>query len=299
MIHPYQRLFRLRTQDGFMMSSHLVINDDAGMGASREIPILIEVHGLLGNFLARGTPRLLPQALRERGIYSFSINTRLAFTGQITEKGIFDDTIHDIDAAVSFLTQEGFNNIFILGYSLGASMVLHWAGNRQVPNVRGLILEGTHYAIPDSQKKRLAKWNSIPTYDEVYTRAKTILKNDPYNSPNDELFVIYQARGPSRAPLHDEIFTYKTWWHMMGPEAYAAMAHKQIGKVKIPVLLIRGENDPLIEPWEGEALKCIAYEAGNAQVKVKTITQAGHDCMDNPEAMVSEIVTMVYSNIYS
>jgi pimeloyl-ACP methyl ester carboxylesterase len=139
----------------------------------------------------------------------------------------------------------------------------------------------------------------MPTYEEVYTRAKRILKNDPYNSPNDEVFVIYQARGPSRTPVHDEIFTYKTWWHMMGPEAHAAMAHKQIGKVKIPVLLIRGENDPLIEPWEGEALRRIAHEAGNSQVIVKTISQAGHDCMDNPEAMVSEIVRMVFSVNYS
>jgi pimeloyl-ACP methyl ester carboxylesterase len=217
----------------------------------------------------------------------------------MTGKGIFDDTIHDIDAAVTFLTQEGFKNIFILGYSLGASMVLYWAGNRQVPNVRGLVLEGTHYAIPESQKKRLAKWNSTPTYEEVYTRAKTMLKNDPYHSTNDELFVIYQARGPSRTPLHDEIFTYKTWWHMMGPEAHAAMAHKQMGKVQIPILLIRGENDPLIEPWEGEALRLIAHEAGNSQVMVKTIPQAGHDCMENPEAMVSEIVDMVFSISHS
>ena len=295
MIHPQQNLVRLRTQDGFMMSSYRVIKEDEVRETIRETPILIEVHGLLGNFLARGTPRLLPQALRERGIWSFSINTRLAFAGQMTGKGIFDDTIHDIDAAVTFLTQEGFKNIFILGYSLGASMVLHWAGNRQVPNVRGIVLEGTHYAIPESQKKRLAKWNSTPTYEEVYTCAKTMLKNDPYNSTNDELFVIYQARGPSRTPLHDEIFTYKTWWHMMGPKAHAAMAHRQMGKVQIPVLLIRGENDPLIEPWEGEALRRIAHEAGNSHVMVKTIPQAGHDCMENPEAMVSEIMDMVFS----
>jgi predicted alpha/beta-fold hydrolase len=153
MIHPHQKLFRLRTQDGFMMSSYLVIKEDEVRETIRETPILIEVHGLLGNFLARGTPRLLPQALRERGIWSFSINTRLAFAGQMTGKGIFDDTIHDIDAAVTFLTQEGFKNIFILGYSLGASMVLHWAGNRQVSNVRGLVLEGTHYSIPESQNE--------------------------------------------------------------------------------------------------------------------------------------------------
>ncbi|UCE62565.1 MAG: hypothetical protein JSU59_06650, partial [Nitrospirota bacterium] len=148
-IHPGQRLLRFRAQDGFLITSHLMTGRFGPTDAKCEIPILIEVHGLLGNFLARGTPRLLPPALLERGFYSFSINTRLAFAGQMNGRGIFNDTIYDIDAAVNVLTQEGFRNIFILGYSLGASMVLYWAGNRTDLNVRGLILEGVHYSIPD------------------------------------------------------------------------------------------------------------------------------------------------------
>lgn len=291
-IHAEQKLIRFRAHDGFLITSHLVTGESGATDALREAPILIEVHGLLGHFLARGTPRLLPQALLECGFCSFSINTRLAVAGQINGRGIFDDTIYDIDAAVDFLTQEGFKNIFILGYSLGASMVLYWAGNRADSNIRGIILEGVHYSIPDTQRKRLAKWGSTPTYDELYKQAQAVLGNDPYNSLNDETVVIYRARGPSRMPLHDEIFTYKTWWHMMGPEAYAAMACKHIGKVKYPMLLIRGENDPIIENWEGPALARISNEANNQQVRVHEIPQAGHDCMENPQAMLKEIVSM-------
>ena len=291
-IHPGQHLIRFRAQDGFLITSHLVTGESGDTGALRNVPILIEVHGLLGHFLARGTPRLLPHALLEHGFCSLSINTRLAFAGQMNGIGIFNDTFYDIDAAVNFLTQEGFKNIFILGYSLGASMVLYWAGNRTDPNIRGLILEGAHYSIPDTQRKRLAKWGSIPTYDELYKQAKTVLGDDPDNSRNDETVVIYRARGPSRKPLHDEIFTFKTWWHMMGPEANAAMAHKHIGKVRIPMLLIRGENDPIIEDWEGPALARITKDSNNQQVSVHEIPQAGHDCMENPQAMLQEIVSM-------
>ncbi len=293
MIHPNQRLFRLRAQDGYVVSAHLVLHHDDERTTRHTTPILLEVHGLLGHFLARGTPRQLPQALRDRGIGSFSINTRLAFAGQMTGKGIFDDTIHDIDAAVAFLEQEGFRNIFILGYSLGASMVTYWAGNRSHPHVRGIILEGTHFSLPDTQRKRLEKWGSTPTYEKLYAQAKTLLGDDPANSPHDETVVIYQARGPSRRPHHDEIFTYKTWWHMMGPEAYAAMAHRHIPKIQVPALLLRGDQDPLIEEWEGEALRDIAQEAGNSDVTVRIIPCAGHDCMDNPEAMIQEIASMV------
>ena len=291
-IYPEQRLIRFRATDGFLITSHLMTRKSSTINAIREIPILIEVHGLLGNFLARGTPRLLPPALLERGFFSFSINTRLAFAGQINGRGIFNDTIYDIDASVKFLRQEGFRNIFILGYSLGASMVLYWAANRTDPNIKGLILEGVHYSIPDSQKKRLAKWGSSPTYAELYKQAQGVLGDDPYNSPNDETVVIYRARGSSRKPLHDEIFTYKTWWHMMGPEAHAAMAYKHIEKVKVPMLLIRGQNDPIIEDWEAPALARIASNANNQQVKVIEIPHAGHDCMENSQAMLKEIVSM-------
>ena len=290
--HPEQRLIRFRATDGFLLTSHLMTTASGTPDAIREVPILLEVHGLLGNFLARGTPRLLPPALFERGFCSFSINTRLAFAGQMNGRGIFNDTIYDIDAAVKFLTQEGFQNIFILGYSLGASMVLYWAANRTDQDIKGLILEGVHYSIPDSQKKRLAKWGSSPTYAELSKQAQGVLGDDPYHSPNDETVVIYRARGPSRQPLHDEIFTYKTWWHMMGPEAHAAMAYKHIGKVEVPVLLIRGENDPIIENWEAPALAQIARKANNQQVKVIEIPHAGHDCMDNSQAMLKEIVSM-------
>ena len=40
------------------------------------------------------------------------------------------------------------------------------------------------------------------------------------------------------------------------------------------------------------ALAQIAKEANHRHVTVREIPQAGHDCMENPEAMVNEIVSM-------
>ena len=295
LLHPEQHLIRFRARDGFLLTSHLLTKPFEQPASGLEVPIVLHIHGLLGHFLARGTPRLLPHALLEQGVWSLSINTRLAFTGQMTSRGIFDDTIHDIDAAVAFLTQEGFRHIFMLGYSLGASMVVHWAANRAHPHVKGLILEGIHHSIPDSQKRRLAKWGGRPTYQEVYERAKAVLGGDAYRSPNDETFVIYRARGPTSEPINDEIFTYKSWWHMMGPHAYAAMAHQHIGRVKAPMLIVRGESDPLIDDWEPDALAEIARASGNQPVRVRHIPKAGHDCMENPAELLKEIAWLVAS----
>jgi predicted alpha/beta-fold hydrolase len=113
-IHEHQSLIRIRAEDGFLVVGLLVTERDSRIPAILDSPILLQVHGLLGHFLARGTPRLLPHALLNRGFSSFSINTRLASAGQITGQGVFEDTIKDLDAAVSFLIQEGFRKIFVL-----------------------------------------------------------------------------------------------------------------------------------------------------------------------------------------
>ena len=292
-IHERQNLIRFRTRDKFLISSLLVTPECDSKEQILDIPILLQIHGLLGHFLARGTPRLLPHALVEHGFNAMSMNTRLAYAGQITGQGIFDDTIKDIDAAVEFLTQEGFRNIFILGYSLGACMAAHWAANREHPNVKGLILEGVLYSSHDSKRKQFTRWGSSPTYEEIVERAKAVLGDDPYHSPDDEIFVVYQARGTNSEPISDEIFTYKTWWFMAGPEAHAAMTYKQIDKINLPILMIRGENDHIAEDWEAEALAVIARKSGNRNVRVKQIPGAGHDCMQNSDEMLKEIIHML------
>lgn len=295
--HPEQHLLRFRAPDGFLVSAHLLTRDFEPGQADAHPPIVLHVHGLLGHFLARGTPRVLPYELLERGIWSLSINTRLAFAGQITSQGIFDDTIHELDASVELLTHRGFRRIFVLGYSLGASMVVHWAARRNHPSVHGLILEGPHYSIPDSQRRRLDRWRSIPGYEEIAAKARILLGEDPARSAQDETFVIYRSRGPTTEPNHDELFTYKTWWHMMGPEAHAAMAHKHMERIAKPLLLLRGQHDPLIESWEPEALAQRARSAGNPRVVVREIPQAGHDCVENAPAMLEALTGFFSENL--
>ncbi len=295
MIRGQKRLISFWTKDGFQIHTLLL---SRGFNEKEDLlstPIIIHIHGVLGHFLARGTPRLLPPTLLEHGINSFSINTRMAFIGQIMGEGIFDDTIKDIDAAVALLKKEGFRQIFILGYSLGANIAAYYAVKRLDPSVRGLILEGCAFSLPDSQRKRLEKWNSVPSYDEIYSKAKEVLGSDPYKSKNDRVFVVNRAWGPTFSPFHAEFFTYKTWWFMRGPEAYNAKTYKLISKVKIPILFLQGENDDILEAWEAKELARLVCEAGNADVKVKYIPQAQHDCMGNPDETIKAIVDWLSS----
>lgn len=288
-----KNLISFQTKDGFQLDALLLLSSSDNNEDILNKPIIVYIHGVLGHFLARGTPRLLPPALLEHGINSFSVNTRMAFMGQIMGEGILDDTINDIDASLDLLKKEGFSNIFILGYSLGANLVAYYASKRSDPSIRGLILEGCAFSLPEAQKKRWDKWNSEPSYDEVYRKAKEILGSDPYKSSKDQIFIVYRAWGPTFNPFHIEIFTYKTWWFMRGPEAYNAMTYKLIPNIKVPILFIQGENDDILGAWEATELARLVREAGNPDITVKYMPKAKHDCMENPDETVTALVDWI------
>jgi alpha-beta hydrolase superfamily lysophospholipase len=92
----------------------------------------------------------------------------------------------------------------------------------------------------------------------------------------DRVFVIEKSRGPTREPRHGEVYTHRTWWSTRGPSATAAMAFRQIGQVWAPILMVQGTADELVEPWEPDGLATIARRAGNADVEVALLPDAGH-----------------------
>lgn len=293
MIQRQRKLININSKDGFLIHSLLVTGEYEKPEDLYETPIVIVVHGVLGHFLARGTPRQLPLLLTGRGINTFSINTRMAHLGQIFGSAIFDAAEYDIEAAVEFLTKEGFARIFILGFSLGANLSAFYAANKPEPEVKGLILEGCAYSLPDSQKKRWGKWNSMPTYDEVYEKAGELLGPDPLTSPRDEIFLVNRAWGDTLNPFHNEIYTYKTWWFMRSPEAHHAKTCTVMPRVKVPVLFLQGANDDILEEWESRELARLASEAGNSSVDVRYIENAKHDCMENPDAASDSIARWI------
>ncbi|MGH7884856.1 MAG: alpha/beta hydrolase family protein [Thermodesulfobacteriota bacterium] len=290
MVEQQKRLLTYKTDDGFEVNSLLITPEFSSERDLYETPIVIIVHGVLGNFLAKGTPEILPPALRKNGISSLSVNTRMAFLGQIMGDGIFDETIQEIRESVEILKEEGFKNIFILGYSLGANVAVYFTTETKNPDIQGLILEGCSHSLPDSQKRRLERNKSIPSYDDIYQRAKEILGSDPYDKKNDQVFIIYRAWGKTFEPKDVDMFTYRTWWFMRSPEAENAKTCNLISKVRVPILFIQGDEDDVVDKWESKELKKILKQSGNDQVQLKYIPEAKHDCMENPSVTTEPIV---------
>ena len=258
-----------------------------GMGT-----VVIHVHGFLGNFL-EGSQRFLPPLLARAGYSSLCINTRLATFGLFFGYGIIDDTVPQLDAAVIHLKKLGYKSIVLSGYSIGGSVVLRYASLRsnvsKFPSLKGIIAVSTPYSHPDSVRRRWERWGSNPSYDEIYRRVRETLRPDPMHTAEDRTMVIYRARGDTLNPEHSELYTYKTWWFLAGPEAESAKCYKQITEINIPLLLIQARRDQDLRPEEAEDLASLAAHAGNGDASAIYL-DAAHD-FEGCEEILGEAVT--------
>jgi fermentation-respiration switch protein FrsA (DUF1100 family) len=100
--------------------------------------------------------------------------------------------------------------------------------------------------------------------------------------------IIYKARGGTLNPEHTELYTYKTWWYLAGPEAESSKCYKQIARIRIPVLLIQGSEDAELRPEEANDLAGIARNAGNGDVSAIYL-DADHD-FDGKEKELGEAI---------
>ncbi len=70
----------------------------------------IHVHGIMGNFLV-GTLRFLPSPYARIGVPMLVAETRMGNVGQLFGDAIPEEGLLDLDAAVKWLLEEGYDNL--------------------------------------------------------------------------------------------------------------------------------------------------------------------------------------------
>jgi dipeptidyl aminopeptidase/acylaminoacyl peptidase len=273
-----RRLVSLTAADGEVHDALFEIDERAARArrrAGRSATALVHVHGIMGNFLV-GTLRFYPAPVARAGFPVLVLETRMGNVGQLFGQAIFEEAIQDVEAAVRWLRGQGFDTIVLSGYSSGAAVATRGAAVHGGPDLGGLVCLANPWGLPESMRKRADRYGATPDYEELTSLVRDAIGDDPNAAGDDRLFVVEGSRGPTRRPSDSEVYTYRTWWHSRGPAATSAMAHRQIGAVTAPILLVQGTGDEIVEPDEAEALARIAREAGNADVTVAAVDGAGH-----------------------
>ena len=273
-----RRLVTLTAADGEEHDALLEIDVRAARGRNRVTgrrTALVHVHGIMGNFLV-GTLRFYPAPLARAGFPVLVLETRMADVGQLFGKAIFEDAIQDLDAAVTWLREQGFDTIVLSGYSSGATLATRYAATHHMPDLRGLVGLGNPWGLPQSMRERADRFGASPPYEELARTVEEAIGDDPDAPDRDRLFLVERSRGPSETPRDSEVYTYRTWWHSRGPAAVPAMAHRQIGQVRTPILLVQGTADEVVHPEEADRLAEVARAAGNRDVTVVPIEGMGH-----------------------
>lgn len=260
----------------------IVFRPRTGPAERRRVGVLV-IHGSVGNYLT-GVPRRVAFGLANAGFTVLSANTRMANYGVIFGTGLMHRTPLDIEAALTVLRRRGFRRIVMLGFSLGATMVVHHHVQRRPADVVGICTLAHPASLPDALRLRWDHFGAEPGYDEVAATARARLAPDFDRSDRDRIFLVRRARGHGVRPIDCEVWTYRTWWFSRGPEAVHAISRLQVGDIDVPLAIIQAGEDELVRQAEGPELEALARQGGCPSVLHHTIPGADHvfTGMDRP-----------------
>ena len=81
---------------------------------------------------------------------------------------VFEGSVFDVDAGISFLVSQGYSEVVLVGHSTGANKVCYYAGNTDDPRIVGVALAG-----PISD--RLSERTDKEKYDENIKMLKDLI----------------------------------------------------------------------------------------------------------------------------
>jgi pimeloyl-ACP methyl ester carboxylesterase len=108
---------------------------------------LVLIHGVAMNFYTGPLP-VFGKAFAEKGYDSLCMNTRghdwISRAGDLTDFGgatyeNLEDCLLDIDAAIKWLSLQGYKRFILIGHSLGALKAIYYQGIRMRPEVIGVV----------------------------------------------------------------------------------------------------------------------------------------------------------------
>lgn len=257
---------------------------------------LLWVHGLTGRFYGDvKLMNLLGEACAKDGIAFASFNNRghdvvsgirkvdpneptgyMHVTGGASSE-VFEESVFDIDAGISYLAEQGFDHVILAGHSTGANKVCYYAGNTHDPRVIGVVLAG-----PTSD--RLSAHTDTEHYDENIQMLKDLIEK----GKGDALLT----------KMHWFPITANRAWSLLAPNTKEDVFNYGDDKdtltvfqnITAPLLVVLSENDETADRPVTEIKKVFDAHAGAKKYTSIIIPDATHGYEGKQDEFVHTVV---------
>ncbi len=227
------------------------------------------IHGYASNFYS-GTTGHLSRGLAERGFMTLAINMRDHDAGPKTT--LFEENRWDEQTAVDELARRGAAPVVLVGSSLGTNRVLFYLAETQDPRVRAVVL----VAGPGNA----FEWNVQRFGREAAARTLQQAQRLRAAGYGKELMLV------DLGPLGKALYSADHLVSLRGPQTKSD-PYRNIARVQMPILLVYGRADRLVDLAVGQRLKKEATLS--PRVDLVEIAGADHDFSHHQDRLAAVV----------
>lgn len=226
--------------------------------------------------LTNNSMKLLAENLAANGIATLRYDKRgiakSYYPGFTNASILFDDYVTDAVNWIKYLkTQNQFTKVYVAGLSEGSLIGMLAAFQAGADGF--ISLNGPGRPADEIILKQIAR-NGTPqeVMDQVKSMIVKVKTGERFEDVPQYLMALFQP----------DIQPYLQSWFKYNPAV-------EVGKLKVPVLIIQGENDIQVEVEDAQLLK-----SGNEKAKLKLVDGMNHIMKDAPKDIQQNFAT--YSN---
>lgn len=227
------------------------------------------VHGFASNFYSGSTGHL-SRSLVARGFMTLALNMRDHDGGPKTT--LFEENRWDEQASVDELARRGVAPLALVGSSLGTNRVLFYLAETRDPRIRAVVL----LAGPGNA----FEWNVTRFGREAATRTLEEAQRLQAAGRGKELMLV------ELGPLGKALYSADHLVSLRGPQTKSD-PYRNIAWVRVPILLVYGTADRLVDLQVGRRLKAAATLA--PRVDLVEIAGADHDFSFHQEELAAVV----------
>ena len=276
-----QELIRINSIDGIEMVGILYEPEE------KSNKIVIHVHGLCGNFYENRFLDILAKSYTNKGISFLTFNNRgTNFISELLKGNNFEiiggcyerfiDCLLDIEGAINYVKEKGYNNIILEGHSYGCNKVIYYYNKKKDNSISKIVLLA-HCDIPQECAKFLGKEEY-----EIAKRESTRLINEGKQKQLINFSV--NANGKISAGTYYNDFLPDGENDFIRYKDGENSKNKILNSIDIPVLIVFGDSDECVLTENIETVKgYLNKNIKNSNIQI--INGADHSYTDKYEEL--------------